>query len=308
MEQGKFWVLINPTAGKGSAGGRRPEIERFLGRSGRDFEVLATEGPGDALAKVRSLPLRPEDTVIAAGGDGTCNEVANGLLARDRSGGDLPAMGVLPIGRGNDFAFALGIPENAEDALKLVLEKEARPMDVGLVKGGFFPEGRHFLNGMGVGFDTKVGFAANRLKMKSDFSYVIGVLSTLIRYEMSPELLIRYDDREVTMPAVLVSIMNGRRMGGGFYMGPNAKIDDGLFDICFVEHQSSRLKLIRIISHYFKGTQLGLKGVHSGRAVNFRLKALRGSMAAHCDGETVCEEGTELEVSCIPAALRVIGA
>jgi YegS/Rv2252/BmrU family lipid kinase len=219
-----------------------------------------------------------------------------------------PVFGILPIGRGNDFSATPGIPQDVEKALQLLTTGNARSLDAGLVKGGFFPDGRYFINGIGIGFDTKVGFEAAKLKIKSGIAYAVGALITVIRYEPSPVLQIRYDDKEVTLPVVLVSVVNGRRMGGSFYMGPDALLDDGLLDICYVQHQKSRFDLLKIISHYTKGTQSECKGVTFGRGSRFRLKALEGGMAAHCDGETVCYDGKELEMTCIPNALRLIGA
>jgi diacylglycerol kinase family enzyme len=176
------------------------------------------------------------------------------------------------------------------------------------VKGGFFPEGRYFINGIGIGFDTKVGFEAAKLKIKSGIAYAIGALILIARYEPSPVLKIRYDENEVTLPAVLVSIVNGKRMGGSFYMGPKALLNDGLLDICYVQHQHSRLSLLKILKHYTKGTQEICDGVKFGRGKHFHLQALQGGMAAHCDGETVCYDGKELEITSIPGAIRLIGA
>jgi diacylglycerol kinase family enzyme len=145
------------------------------------------------------------------------------------------------------------------------------------------------------------------MKIKSGISYAIGAIIVLIHHKQSPVIQIRCDDREVTLPAAIVSVVNGRRMGGSFYMGPDALIDDGLLDICYVNHQP-RMKLVKIVSHYTKGTQGKCAGVYFDRGRHFKLKALEGSMAAHCDGETICYEGKELEISCIPGALRLIGA
>jgi len=302
----KLWIILNPTAGKGKAAKKYPRIERFLRESGRNFEILLTKGVGDALNMARDLPIGEEDVTVAAGGDGTCNEVVNGLLARGAK--NPPVFGILPIGRGNDFSSTPKIPQDVEKALQLLIAGNAKPLDAGFVKGGFFPEGRYFVNGIGIGFDTKVGFEAAKLKIKSGISYAVGALITVIRYEPSPVIQIRYDDKEVTLPAVLVSVVNGRRMGGSFYMGPDALLDDGLLDICYVQHQKSRLDLLKIISHYTKGTQGECNGVNFGRGLRFHLKALEGGMAAHCDGETVCYEGKELEITCIPNALRLIEA
>jgi YegS/Rv2252/BmrU family lipid kinase len=304
---GKFWIILNPAAGKGNAAKKLPKIERFFNESGLNHEVHLTKKPGCALETVRNLPLKDNDIVVAAGGDGTCNEVVNGLLTRAPAK-DPPVMGVLPIGRGNDFSSTPNIPQDIDKALKLLATGAPRPLDAGIVKGGFFPDGRYFVNGIGIGFDTKVGFEAAKLKIKSGIAYAIGAIIMLIRYEPSPVIQIQYDDQEITLPATLISIVNGRRMGGSFYMGPNALLDDGMLDICIVRHQASRRKLLKILNHYTKGTQAQCDGVFMSKALNFKLKALSGSMACHCDGETVCYEGIELEVKTIPGALRLIGA
>jgi len=306
-QTGKWWIILNPAAGKGKAAKQRPKIEQFLHEQGCDFTVLLTGKPGDAPDMVRNLPLGADDAVIAAGGDGTCNEVVNGLLTRTPAPVKPPIFGILPIGRGNDFSSTPGIPEDVEKALNILIAGKQRRLDVGFVKGGFFPDGRYFVNGVGIGFDTKVGFDAAKMKIKSGIAYALGAIINIVRYDPSPVLQIRYGENEMTLPVAIVSIVNGRRMGGSFYMGPNALLDDGLLDICFVQRPPTRLKLMNIVLHYPKGTQSECEGVFTGRASQFHLTALEGGMAAHCDGETVCYEGKELEISCLPGALRLIG-
>jgi len=305
QRQKKIWIILNPTAGKGKAAKQRPKIDQFLRKNNRDFEILVTSGVGDALNMARDITADENDIIVAAGGDGTCNEVINGLLTRPE--GKKPLFGILPIGRGNDFSSTPKIPQEIEKALQLLLDAKDRPLDAGYVKGGFFPDGRYFINGIGIGFDTKVGFEAAKMKIKSGFSYIVGAIIMLIRYEPSPVLKIKFDDKEVTLPAVLVSVVNGRRMGGSFYMGPDALLDDGLLDICYVKHQKSRSALLKIMSNYTKGTQGKCEGVTFNRGSHFHLIALEGGMAAHCDGETICYDGKELEITCIPNALRLIG-
>jgi diacylglycerol kinase family enzyme len=97
-------------------------------------------------------------------------------------------------------------------------------------------------------------------------------------------------------------------MGGIFYMGPNALLDDGVLDICTIRRPPSRRRLIKIVLRYPKGTQAECEETFMSRAVHFHLTAIEGGMAAHCDGETICYEGKELEITCKPAALRLIGA
>ncbi|MCL2128237.1 MAG: diacylglycerol kinase family lipid kinase [Treponema sp.] len=303
----KLWVILNPAAGKGKAVKQYPKIEKFLRERGRNFEIILTKGPGDALDIARDLPSGPDDVIVAAGGDGTCNEVANGLLTRKPAPERPPVLGILPVGRGNDFSSTPGIPGDVEKALGVLIAGKTQTLDTGLVKGGFFPGGRYFVNGVGIGFDTKVGFDAAKLKIKSGVAYAFGAIINIVRYDPSPVLRIRYDENEVTLPAAIVSIVNGRRMGGIFYMGPNALLDDGLLDICYVRRPPTRLKLIQTVLHYPKGTQTECEGVYADKAVHFHLTALEGGMAVHCDGETVCYEGKELEITCIPGALRLVG-
>ena len=312
LNTGKIWIILNPVAGKGKAEKQYPKIDHFFRNSGRDYEIIFTKEIGDALKIARELPVDCNDITVAAGGDGTCNEVINGLLTRPQSGEEPFIFGVLPIGRGNDFSATPQIPQDLEKACSLLLTSNAFPMDAGFVKGGFFPEGRYFINGIGIGFDTKVGFEAAKLKIKSGISYAIGALILIAKYEPSPIIKIRYgeddlSDTEVTLPAVLISVVNGKRMGGSFYMGPKALLDDGFLDICYVKHQPSRLSLLKILKHYTKGTQEKCDGVTFGKGKYFHLTAVEGGMAAHCDGETVCNDGKELEITCIPKAMRFIG-
>jgi len=303
---GKFWIILNPTAGKGKAVSQVPKIESFLRERGEHFEIILTKEPGDGIGIARNLPLSEGDVTVAAGGDGTCNEVVNGLLARESSGP--PLMGILPIGRGNDFSYTPKIPNDCVQALEMLVKRNAHPLDAGWVKGGFFADGRYFINGVGIGFDTKVGFDAAKMKhVHSGFAYALGAIVNIVRYDPSPVIQITYDDKEVTLPAAIVSIVNGRRMGGIFFMGPNAELDDGLLDICAIRRPKGRLRLIKLVSCYTKGTQIFQKEAVTGRGLNIRLKALEGGMAAHCDGETICYDGTELEISCRPSALRLIG-
>jgi YegS/Rv2252/BmrU family lipid kinase len=303
----KLWIILNPVAGKGKAVTRLPSIKNYLEKHRQNFEIILTTGPGHALELARNCP--PGDAVIAAGGDGTCNEVANGLLTRQAPPPEPPLFGILPIGRGNDFSFTAGIPSEPERALDIILQKKARPLDAGFVTGGFFPEGRYFVNGLGIGFDTKVGFEAAKMKkIHSSLSYALGALITVIKYEASPVIRIRYDEKEITLPAAIVSIMNGRRMGGIFFMGPKALLDDGALDICTIRHPRSRRRLIQLVLKYTKGAQSEAEETFMDRAAHYQLTALAGGMAAHCDGETVCVAGTELEISCLPGALRLLGA
>ena len=302
-----FSVIFNPTAGKGNAKKKLPRIKQFLDDNNLNYEIHTTKEIGHAISLAEELCKDPGTAVIAAGGDGTINEVINGLMHAKNNKHELtPIFGVLAIGRGNDFAYGAGVPATLEDCLNALIKGNFQPIDVGLIKGGDYPSGRYFGNGIGVGFDTIVGLEAAKMKhIHGAAGYMIGALKTLITYPAAPEIEMEINgEKEVYTPA-LVSIMNGRRMGGTFFMAPDGKNNDGLLNLCMTQ-QGTRRKLLQTMFHYTKGTQDKLDNTKTALISSITLKALKGEMAVHADGETICEKGKILEISCIPNALNII--
>ncbi len=302
-----FSVIFNPTAGKGNSLKKLPQIKSFLQDNNLNFEIHITEKVGHAIDLAEELCDKKGTVIIAAGGDGTVNEVINGLMRAKLKNTELiPIFGVLPIGRGNDFAFGADIPADLDICLKALLNMNFQPMDVGLIKGGDYPSGRYFGNGIGVGFDTIVGLEAAKMKhIHGAAGYMIGAIKTLITYPAAPEIEMEINgEKEVYTPA-LVSIMNGRRMGGTFFMAPDGKNNDGLLNLCMTQ-QGTRRKLLQTMFHYTKGTQDQLDNTRTALISSITLTAVKGEMAVHADGETICEKGKLLKISCIPDALNII--
>lgn len=153
-------------------------------------------------------------------------------------------MGVLCVGRGNDFAYGVGIPTDLEESCQALAQGYRRTIDVGRITGGLYPEGRYFGNGVGIGFNAAAGFEAAKITWPSGFlGYFVAVLKTVFLYYEAPLTKIEYDGQTITQPSLLVSIMNGRRMGGGFVMAPEGQPDDGLFNLC-IEGQRLELELL----------------------------------------------------------------
>ncbi len=302
-----FSVIFNPTAGKGSALKKLPIIKKFLDDNNLKYDIHTTERIGHAITLTKDLCGKPDTAIIAAGGDGTINEVINGLMmTKDKLPEFNPIFGVLTIGSGNDFAFGAGVPSTIEECLKALIEGDTKPMDVGLIKGGDFPDGRYFGNGIGVGFDTIVGLEAAKLKhIHGAAGYIVAALKTLITYPAAPEVEMEINGEKGVYNPALVSIMNGRRMGGAFFMAPDGKNDDGLLNLCMTQ-QGTRRKLLQTMLHYTKGTQATLENTKTALISSITLKAIKGTMAVHADGETICESGKLLEINCIPNALNII--
>jgi YegS/Rv2252/BmrU family lipid kinase len=305
----RYKIIVNPASGRGAGELAVPQIERLLRGLNLDFGLVRTERPWHAAELAREAASSGYDVVVAAGGDGTSNEVLNGLmLAKQADGGDGPAMGMLSVGRGNDFAFGMGVPREMEAACQVLAQGYRRRMDVGRVVGGLYPQGRYFGNGVGIGFDAVVGFEALKLKRLSGFpSYIVATLKTMLFYYHAPLVTIEYDGKTLTQPSIMVSIMNGRRMGGGFMMAPEGKPDDGLLDLC-IAHEVSRARILALIPHFMKGTQASQEPIKMDRARQVVVTAIEGVLPAHADGETLCTEGQKLAIELIPSQIEILCA
>jgi len=173
--------------------------------------------------------------------------------------------------------------------------------------GGQFPEGRYFGNGIGIGFDTIVGLEAAKLKRVRGFAaYVIGALKTLAIFPGAPRVSLTYDGHTCSLSSQQISVMNGRRMGGTFYMAPDSLTDDGYLDLCMTTERLNRRQMLGLMVEYTRGTQSRNPLVATARARHLRFFAPDGGLVCHADGETIAIDGDELEVTCVPAALRVV--
>jgi diacylglycerol kinase (ATP) len=301
-------VIVNPTSGRGYAEKAIPTIEAELGKLGLNFDLVRTHSPWHAAELAEQAAADGYDRVVTASGDGTANEALNGLMRARSKGHRQTAMGILPVGTGNDMAYGMGVPGSLEQACQALAEDRRQRIDVGLVRGGDFPEGRYFGNGVGIGFDAAVGFAAINIRWTRGLpAYLIAVIQTVFFYYHAPTVRIQLDEQVIEQASLMVSIMNGKRMGGGFYMAPDGQPGDGIFDLCIAE-TASKARIFGLIPHFIKGSQASQKEIKMVRSQRVKVAALEGAFPAHCDGETLCHSGEELEIELIPGALEFITA
>ena len=305
----KFLIIVNPISGRGYAEKAIPEIEAGMKRHGLDFDLVRTERPWHAAELAEGAVRDGYDVIVTASGDGTANEAVNGIMrARAAAGSDQSAFSILPVGTGNDMAFGLGIRGTLEESLEMLARNQRKRVDIGHVKGGDYPEGRYFVNGIGIGFDAVVGFLAVKIRWaRGLLAYLIAVIQTVFIYFKAPTLEITYKDVTFSQASLMVSIMNGQRMGGGFYMAPLGDPGDGHFDLCIVA-APNRMRIFGLIPYFLKGTQASQPEIKSGRTDKILIRALEGTLPAHCDGETLCESGQELSAEILPDALEIITA
>jgi YegS/Rv2252/BmrU family lipid kinase len=302
----KFLFIVNPTAGQGKAGQAVPEIISKAKEINLDYELVQTKQPGHAIEIAQSAAINKHEYIISVGGDGTANEVLNGMMRAWGMGYRDSRMGIIGIGRGNDFAFAYAIPAGLEQGFSIIQQNKLHPMDVGMIFGGDYPDGRYFGNGVGIGFDAVVGFEAAKLVHLHGFiNYVVAALKTIFLFFRAPTVKIEYDQNILTQPSLMVSIMNGRRMGGGFMMAPDASTDDGLLDLC-IAGQTSKLGILRLIPKFMKGNQASSPQIKMGRANKVHVIAQEGVLPAHADGETICVAGKELTVEIIKNPIMIL--
>ncbi len=302
----RYKIILNPTAGKGAAGERIPEVNTLLRQQGLDYEIFLTQRVWHAAELARDAKSEGFDVVVSAGGDGTVNEIINGLMIAKERGEALPAMGCLSLGRGNDFSYGADIPGNLAPGVEVLARDQRRPMDVGRITGGNFPQGRYFGNGIGAGFDTIVGLEAAKMKHVHGFmAYVFGALKTFILYPNAPDIILTHDKGVFTQPSHQISIMNGKRMGGTFFMAPDAKNYDGLLDLCLASRLTRRA-MITLMGHYMKGTQALHPSIQIERSATYQISAPHGGLVVHADGETICTDGYSLLVECLASQIQMI--
>ncbi len=302
----KYKILLNPIAGKGGAAALEPEIIAALQAHNLKFDLVRTKSIGHAIELAQKAVADKYDVVVAAGGDGTSNEVLNGLMLAKKKGAKKLIMGFIPVGRGNDFSYSMGVGKDWKVAVDRLAKAEKHSMDVGIVFGDKFPKGRYFGNGVGIGFDAVVGFVAAKMKLTGFMAYLVAALKTIFIYFKAPNIKLDLDKKTITQANLMVSIMNGRRMGGTFMMAPKSKHDDGVFDLCIVG-QVSKPQIFSLIGKFMKGTQ----GEHPATRFERSRKVLAtavgdSKLPVHADGETVCEEGKQVKVELLPKQIEII--
>lgn len=291
----KYLIIANPAAGGNRGKKMIPELVRHLERGSIGCDLLQTTHHRHAEDLVRSVDVTAYQGIISAGGDGTNFHVLNGLL-KHHDPGDLPCLGIIPVGSGNSFAMDLGI-RSIRDGLDAILANTPCEVDVLSV----FTEGdRHyFVNLAGAGFVADVARTAARFKVLGDFSYVLGVLYQTIKLEFH-DMELELDGVSYSGKNCFVEFCNSRFTGGAMLMAPAAVIDDGYFDAVIVS-PLSRMSLLAAFPKIFKGTH----GLHPAvRIVRARHAVIRTAPSKDLlpDGE-LCGT-TPATIDILPKAVR----
>ena len=296
-------LIVNTTAGKGHAGKILPLVQGYLAHYGVEHDLICTEAPGQGVELGREAAAAGYERVVAMGGDGTADEVANGLLLAGEQGHEA-VLGVIPAGSGNDFSHALGIPSNPEEACRRLAEGRVRSID--MIRVTVDGQPRIFDNSVGIGFDADVSLETRKIKRVHGFPmYLWAVFRVLAADHKWPyPMHITVDGQPTPHQAVtLITVANGPRAGGGFYLTPDAQPDDGLLDVCIAD-QLGRLGILQLLPHAMKGTHVDKKPVTMLRGRHVLIEGGQG-LPGHVDGETLCIQGHRIEFEILPGRLKV---
>ena len=267
----RLWLaILNPAAGGGQARRVWPRLAAALAAAGVAAEAVVTRGPGDATELAGRAFERGTRRFLAVGGDGTLNEIVNGL----GTGGERAAVAAAPLGTGNDWARGLGVPRNAA-ALARMLKAERRiPHDLGRIEYalGHARATHRFLNVAGLGYDADV---LGRLGTRGPRSlrYLWAVVAGLARYQ-PPRCVIDCDGRRIEAALLVAFAAIGRYCGGGLKIAPAAAPGDGLLDLAAVRAIRPLAALVRVPKLYL-GTLAGDSAAITGRAAVIRIDADR---------------------------------
>lgn len=293
----KVTVILNPYANRWGAQARMPAVETALNRAGVEYDLVLTTAPGEATQQALRAAQNRVDAVVAAGGDGTVSEVVNGLI-RSADGDVTRPLGILPIGTGNDFSDMLGLPRDLQKAANVIAAGESRQVDAGRVNNHFFD------NNCALAMEPMVTIENVRMqRLSGNLRYVAALVKSLLKLR-AWHMRIRWDDGEHEGPMYLLSVCNTPRTGGVFYMSPNARLDDGLFDFVFAP-EMPKWRVLSIVPGLFKGSHLKHPLVTHGRTRRLTVESDPGT-PIHADGEIVSESERRVEYEILPGRLRVL--
>jgi YegS/Rv2252/BmrU family lipid kinase len=302
----EWFTIVNPNAGNGKGKKDWDRISGLFARAGILIDARFTEKKGQAIDFTSEALAAGYRKIISVGGDGTLNEVINGIFIRDICPSKEVVIGMIPVGTGNDWGRMFGIPLVYEGGVNVIRDYKTMPHDVGTITY-FSAEGqqkRYFMNIAGLGFEAVVVRKTNKQKDKGRSSHAIyfyNLLSSLISYSR-PTVNITIDGKTTSTKAFSINVGNGRYCGGGMRQTPEALPDDGLLDITVIKDMG-RIEVIKSLKILYDGTILSHPKIDGYRSTNLRVTC-ETALYAEADGESLGH--TPAEFGIIPGGVNVV--
>jgi YegS/Rv2252/BmrU family lipid kinase len=301
-----WFVIVNPNAGNGKG---RKDWTRIAGIFEREKIAIVpafTEKRGHASDLAKNAVAAGYRNVVCVGGDGTLNEVVNGIFSQKICPASEVSLALIPVGTGNDWGRMFGIPLVYEGAIKAIKDNKRILHDIGIIK---YHQGekqlqRHFINIAGIGFEAMVVMRTNKQKERGRSNtaiYFYNLLSSLISYrKTNAEIVI--DGIPLKARIFSLNVGNGRYCGGGMRQTPDALPNDGLLDVTLIR-EIGRIEIIRSLKILYDGTILSHPKVDGYRAKNISVTS-KELLLAEADGESLGH--TPVEFSIIPSAINIV--
>jgi len=305
-EKNDYLVVVNPNAGTGRGKKDWHSISQILLEKGLQFKDFFTQRSFHAIEKMPEFVKEGFRKIIVVGGDGTLNEVVNGLLSQKEVPGTDFTVGMIPVGTGNDWLRTYNVPSDYETAIEVIKNGNTTLQDIGVVRftNGSETGQRYFANMAGLGFDGTVAQKANADKAKgknNPFLYFTNLLTSLFTYKASL-LQIIADGKEIKARVFSMSVGIGQYNGGGMRQAPDAVTNDGLLDLTIIK-EMPLLKMIISLWRLLDGSIGKVKQVTMLQGKNIRIESDR-PVPLEADGESLGYSPFEFTI--VESALKVI--
>lgn len=299
----KVKILLNPYANRWRAKTRLTAVESACQDAGLDFDLTLLPAPGQGRDLALMASSDGYDAVIAAGGDGTVNEVVNGLIAAAGDGPTMP-LGVLPIGTGNDFNDMAGLPRDIVQAVQIITQGKTRQIDAGRVVAD--DRIHYFGNNCAVAMEPMVTIENIRMtRLSGNIRYVAALVKALVRLK-AWQMRITWDGGGYEGPAILLSVCNSPRTGGLFRMAPQALMDDGLFDFVFAP-DLPMTTVLSLLPKLVRGSHVHHAMITYGRTASLKIESDPGT-PIHADGEVFTESAKSIVYEMLPEKITLLTA
>jgi diacylglycerol kinase (ATP) len=301
----KTKLIVNPIAAYGTMAKRWPQVQQVLRAENFEYEFALTERRGHAIELARAALTAGYDLIVAVGGDGTLNEVVNGMVADGKAINPSATLGVITSGTGADFVRTAGLPRDPLAAARhLAHATESRVIDIGeiIYRADGKEAHRYFANVVGMGFDGEVIERTERggKRAGGTIPYLTTLVTTIFSYH-NKDVTLRIDDKTVQGRMNSVIACNGRYFGGGMRVGPNATLDDGKLDV-IVLGDFSVIEVLLNTPKIYNGTHLTHPKVSEYRGTTITVES-KQRMLIEADGELIGEGPATFHI--LPAALKL---
>jgi YegS/Rv2252/BmrU family lipid kinase len=302
----EWLIIVNPNAGNGKGKKDWDKISALLKKENMPFAVKFTESKGQAIVLTREGITDGFRKIITVGGDGTLNEVVNGVFTNTICPTTDISLALIPVGTGNDWGRMFGIPSDYEKAIKIISANKLMIHDIGLISffNGTEKKSRYFINIAGLGFESVVVKRTNIQKDKGrsgKLIYFYNLLMSLLFYNNTKAEVV-VDGKAMIADVFSINVGNGRYCGGGMRQTPNALPDDGLLDVTVINGMG-KIEIIRNLKILYDGTILNHPKIDGYRCKNLSVTS-DSVIYTEADGESLGH--TPVEFSIIPASIKIV--